>query len=111
MNPKLLDKIVSSSLKQTTLRVDEWDVELGVREMTAEQRVAFAERAKSNPRVATVRLVIDCTYDPENNLAVFEPAHQDMLLSKSGAAVERIAGKIVELSGLTESSVKELEKN
>jgi len=107
----ILDRIASVELKKDSLDVPEWGVLIGVREMTARERNDFGENCRKQPTTATVRLVIDCAFDPENGKPLFEKAHQDMLLSKSGAAVERIAKRIVELSGMTDDSAKEIEKN
>ena len=60
---------------------------------------------------AAVRLIIDCATDPATGAKLFEKAHQDMLLGKSGDVIDRIATKICELSGLTDKAAEDLEKN
>jgi hypothetical protein len=84
---------------------------VGIREMTASERVKFGEDAKKIPALAMVRLVISILTDPATGAKVFEPAHQDALAQKSGAVVDRIVTEICRLSGLTEDSAKDLEKN
>lgn len=107
-----LDRIMAVKLKESTIQVAEWEgVNVGCREMTAAQRVAFGEGAKKSTQIAMARLVIECTFDPENGKALFEKAHQDTLLDKSGAALIRVSDEICRLSGLTDKAADELEKN
>jgi hypothetical protein len=107
----IADRILSVELKTETIEVPEWGVKLGIRELDASGRVAFAEDAKRRPAVAVVRLIIGATFDPETGKPVFEPAHQDALLARSGAVVDRIATEICRISGLTDGAAEALEKN
>ncbi|WP_353189122.1 hypothetical protein [Pseudomonas sp.] len=107
----ILDRIASVTLKAGTIEIPEWGVEIGVREMTARERVEFGANAKNIPHAAAVRLIIDCATDPATGSKLFEKAHQDMLLGKSGDVIDRIATKICELSGLTDKAAEDLEKN
>lgn len=107
----ILDRISAVTLKTDTLTIPEWGVEIGVREMTARERVDFGDNAKKIPHAAAVRLIIDCATDPDTGKPLFERAHQDMLLGKSGDVIDRIATKICELSGLTDKAAADLEKN
>jgi hypothetical protein len=52
-------------------------------------------------------LVIAACFDPESGEQVFEPTDRDMLLSKSGSALERIAQKVIKMSGLDDIEAKE----
>lgn len=107
----LADRVLAVELKTEIVDVPEWGIKLGVREMDAAQRVKFGEDAKKTPALALVRLLIACAFDPETGAAAFEPAHQDSLLKKSGAVIDRIATVICRISGLTDQSAQELEKN
>tara|TARA_R110000868_G_scaffold7685_1_gene40913 strand:- start:245 stop:580 length:336 start_codon:yes stop_codon:yes gene_type:complete len=107
----ILEKISAVTLKTDKLAIPEWEVEIGVREMTARERVEFGDNAKKIPHAAAVRLIIDCATDPATGAKLFEKAHQDMLLGKSGDIIDRIATKICELSGLTDKATEDLEKN
>lgn len=107
----ILERISAVTLKTDTITIPEWGVEIGVREMTAKERVEFGANAKNIPHAAAVRLIIDCATDPATGAKLFERAHQDMLLGKSGDVIDRIATKICELSGLTDKSAEDLEKN
>ena len=109
---KILDRVLASELKTEDLFVPQWGETVRVREFTAGERVDFAKTSQGpDCRLATVRAVIACTLDPENNQPVFERAHQDMLVKKSAAAVELIGEKILTLSGILKESADELEKN
>lgn len=107
----ILERISAVTLKTDVIEIPEWGVQIGVREMTAKERVDFGDNAKKLPHAAAVRLIIDCATDPETGAKLFEKAHQDMLLGKSGDVIDRIATKICELSGLTDRASAELEKN
>lgn len=106
----IADKILAVPLKTATVEVPEWGVTVGIREITAAERVKFGEDAKKTPALAVVRLVI-ATLTDETGAKVFEPAHQDALLQKSGAVLDRVVTEILKLSGMTEDTAKDLEKN
>jgi hypothetical protein len=107
----LLDRIIAAELKESVIDVPQWGASIGIREFTADQRMKFAEQAQKNASRALVRSVIDCTFDPETKKPLFEPAHQDLLLEKSGAAIGVISDAIIELSGMSAKSAETLEKN
>ena len=108
---KILDRVLAAELKTEDLFVPQWGETVRVREFNAGERVDFVKDAQGQTRVATVRAVIACTLDPETGKPVFERAHQDMLVTKSAAAVELIGEKILKLSGILKESADELEKN
>lgn len=107
----IAEKILACPLKTGTMEVPEWGVTVGIREITAAERVKFGEDAKKTPALAVVRLVIATLTDAETGAKVFEPAHQDALLQKSGAVLDRVVTEILKLSSMTEDSAKDLEKN
>lgn len=108
---KILSKVLATELRAEDLFVPQWGETVRVREFTSGERVDFAEAVRNSNRAATVRAVIACVSDPETGLPVFERAHQDMLMSKSAAAVELIGEKILRLSGMLKDAADELEKN
>jgi len=107
----IADRILSVELKTEVIDVPEWQIKIGIREMDAGQRVKFGEDARKNAALAVVRLLISCAFEPDSGKAIFEPAHQDTLLKKSGAVIDRIATEICRLSGLTNEATAEAEKN
>lgn len=105
-------KALSAKLKSSKMIIPEWEnVEIGIREMTAMQRYEFGQTAQSSPAKATARAIIACVFDPSTNQAAFDSADQDVLASHSADIIERIAGEIMRLSGLTAASETALEKN
>jgi hypothetical protein len=108
---KILDRVLAAELKTEDLFVPQWNETVRVREFNAGERVDFAADVAKNPRLASVRACIACVSDPSDGKPVFEKAHQDMLLTKSAAAVELIGEKILRLSGMLKDSADELEKN
>ena len=108
---KILDRVLAAELKTEDLFVPQWGETVRVREFNAGERVDFVKDAQGQTRVATVRAVIACVTDPETGKQVFERAHQDMLLTKSAAAVELIGEKILTLSGILKDAAEDLEKN
>lgn len=108
---QILDKILSSQLKRATIHVPQWDVEIGLRELTAAESLKFGETSKISLMRAMAEMVISCAFDPQTDKPLFEPAHRDVLETKSGAALKTIAEKITELSGMNEKGAAELEKN
>jgi hypothetical protein len=107
----IAEKILACPLKTATMEVPEWDVTVGIREITAAERVKFGEDAKKTPALAVVRLVIATLTDPETGGKVFEPAHQDVLLQRSGSVMDRVVTEILKLSAMTEEKAEEVEKN
>ncbi len=92
--------------------VPEWGATIGLRGMTARQRADFAKVAATDPAKATVRALIDCAFDPATpDKPLFETAHQDALLKKSGKAIDDLVKVIIRLSGFDTEAEKELEKN
>lgn len=109
--------LVSSILEvkdiaEEIVQVKEWNATIGLRGMTARQRADFAKIAATDTAKATVRALIDCAFDPATpDKPLFEAAHQDALLKKSGKAIDDLVKVIIRLSGFDTEAEKELEKN
>lgn len=97
------------------LDVPEWGVKVEVRGLTGRERAQLvqpiADTQHADMRVMYGNLVILGTYDPETGLPVFSRGDEDALLGKSGAAVERVALRVMELSGLTEDALNRAGKD
>lgn len=113
MSSKLRDKIANiKDIKEEKLHIPEWDVELLIKSLSGAERNKIMNTAMNKDgKVDLDRfypdIVIASCFDPETNEQVFEPADRDMLLSKSGAALERIAQKAIKMSGLDDLDQKE----
>lgn len=105
------DRVIASELKTATMEVPQWGGAVGVREMTVAQRVSFASEWGKRQAVALVRVLTDCTFDPDTGKAIFERADQDVLVEKGGGAVSAVTDRIFTLSGYTAEAAAELEKN
>lgn len=123
---KLKDKILAApDLKAESLEIPEWDVTVEVRGMSGKLRAKFVEMAYQNgmgseqdqAKMGAAMLplfpefVLDGVYDPENGEKVFAAGDLEALLQKNGQVLERIALKVIELSGLNEKAVDEAGKN
>lgn len=110
---KLRDKIANiKDIKEEKIHIPEWDVELLIRSMTGATRNKIMNTAMTKDgKVDLDRLypdiVISSCFDPETGEQVFEPTDREMLLSKNGAALERIAQKAIKMSGLDDIEGKE----
>ena len=97
----------ASDLTSEELYVDLWDVTIGVRSMDGNARANLIENfsdedGKMSFRKLYPELLIQCTFDPEDGAPVFEDTEADrqLIMSKSGAALEQVARKAMEMSGL-----------
>jgi hypothetical protein len=110
---KLRDKIAGiKDIKEERLYIPEWGVELNIKSLSGAARNKILNTAMDkNGKVDLDRfypdLIIASCFDPETGEQVFEPTDRDMLLSKNGAALERIAQKATEMSGLNDIESKE----
>lgn len=102
----------AKDIAEEIVQVPEWKAAVGIRGLTARQRADFAKAAATDPAKATVRALIDCAFDPDApDKPLFEQAHQDALLKKSGKAIDDLVKVVLRLSGFDTESEKELEKN
>lgn len=107
----LRDKILQAQdLRSELLDVPHWGVKVEIRTLTAKERSSLIGKAMNRQTgdidygILYPLLVVACTYDPETGEKVFTEADTDALGGKSGAAMEHIAQKAADLSGLTEEA-------
>lgn len=112
----LRNKILGArDLKADLMEIPEWDgVTIEVRGMSGKARAKFVETAFQNgltgePDQAKMgaamlplfpEFVLDGVYDPDSNERVFQASDLEALLAKNGDVIQRIAMKVIELSGL-----------
>lgn len=112
----LRDRILQASdIVSESVTVPEWDVTVDVRTMTGAERARIMQAAAdAGGRIDFERVfpdvVIACSHDPETGERVFTSDDRDALMSKSGAAIDRIAQVGLRLSGFTEQSQTEMGK-
>lgn len=110
----------AKDIKSETVAVPEWDLRDGdgnviqafvcvVKGLNGSDRADLLQNATmANGRPDYKKLyplvVQLCTYDPETGMRVFDREDIPMLNEKSGSALDRIATKALELSGLSNES-------
>lgn len=106
-----------NDIPEEMVEVPEWDVKIMVRGMTGKGRANFLRRS-TDPVTGNIQyenfypeLVIACSFDPETGEQIFDPADRDMLNSKSGMALGRVADVAQRLSGLGGDDIEEAKKD
>jgi hypothetical protein len=109
----LRDRILSANdIQKDLIHVDAWDVDVEVRTMTAIERarliaVCTTEAGSVDMEKMYPLLVIAGVYDPESGAPVFTHEDVDSLQEKSAGAIEFIAQKVMEASGMKEKAIDE----
>lgn len=113
----LRDKILAADdIQSEMVEVPEWDCTLEVRGMNGADRsrilelAAGADDGKISVGSMYVETVIAATYDPETGERVFTDADRDVLMSKSAAAIDRIAQVGMRLSAMSSEAQDEAKK-
>lgn len=107
------DRILQAKdIHSSSLTVEQWDVKLEIRTMTAVERSRLvATCTKPDGTVDMEKmyplLLIAAVYDPETGEKVFTAEDMGALQDKSAAAVELVAQKVMEVSGMTAKAVDE----
>lgn len=107
----LRDRILQAKdIQSNKLTVEQWGVELDIRTMTAIERSRLvATCTKPDGTVDMEKmyplLLIAAVYDPETGEKVFSNEDVESLQEKSAAAVEFVAQKVMEVSGMTPKAV------
>ena len=100
--------LTADDLGSRIVDVPEWDVQIELRGMTGKQRMKLWEATQAKSREHFYAdLLIACTYDPDTDELLFEPADRDAIGSKSGAVLDRLTGIINELSGTSIDDAEE----
>lgn len=107
----LRDRILQAKdIQSNKFTVEQWGVELDIRTMTAIERSRLvATCTKPDGTVDMEKmypmLLIAAVYDPETGEKVFSAEDIQALQEKSAAAVEFVAQKVMEVSGMSPKSV------
>lgn len=113
----LRDKILSSNdIKSEMVTVSEWDCDVKMKGLTGKQRARLLQDAvDSNGRMNLEKmypeLIIYSCFDPETDEQLFNIEDREILNTKSGGALEKLAIVAMRLSGLSKSAVDEAVKN
>lgn len=107
----LKDRILAAQdIPVRMVEVPEWGVTVEVRGMDGGGRADMLEQAMADDGEINLReiypdMVIFCTFDPETGIRVFEPGDREALLTKSAAAMDRVAKVAMSLSGFDDDAV------
>jgi len=103
----LRDKILAAEdIPSELVEIPEWGVELLVKGMTAGDRLMLMQNAydqvtqQVNMAIVYPDVVVACAYDPENGELIFSDSDKSELMKKASAAIERLAGVGLRLSGI-----------
>jgi hypothetical protein len=114
----LRDKILGmNDLKHQPCPIPEWDCTIIIKEMTGQQRARLLQNAvdvttgKMDLEKMYPELAIYSCMHPDTGQPIFQIEDRDFLNTKSGAALERIAGIAMQLSGLSSKGVENAVKN
>ena len=92
--------LAASDLKISTVHVEQWNLDITVRELNAGQRdEVISLHSKSDPMTAVYRTITLGAIDEEGN-QVFEEGDAEKLAEKSDSALGKIYKEIIKLSGL-----------
>jgi hypothetical protein len=107
MAASLRDKILAAEdIPSETVEIPEWGVQVVVRGMSAGDRLSLMHAAfdpateQVNMGIVYPDVVVACAFDPASGEPVFTAADKDAIMTKSSAAIERIANVGLRLSGV-----------
>lgn len=98
------------------VEISEWGVTVEVRTMSGAARALLMQSAVDDGGTIDLSkiypdVIIGCTYDPETGDFIFVPSDREMLMTKSGAALDKVAAVAMRLSGFTADSVDKAGKD
>ena len=110
---------LAKDIDREHVNVPEWDVTIEVRSMTVRQRAAFVAASQDNSeesgdRIENVygQILCTCCLDPETGEAIFDEDDLSWLMTeKSGAVIDRLVTRCLEVSGLKEKAIDEAGKD
>lgn len=111
------DLIMSAKDTHTeTVEIPEWGVTVEIRSMSGASRAALMQEAvNSGGQIDMGRvypdLIIQTCFDPETGEPVFEAGDRDLIMSKNGALLDRLAEVATRLSGFNEQAVDDAGKD
>ena len=108
----LRDRILAADdIPSEIINVPEWGCDVLVRGMTGADRASMLERAVTPEGAVSFsqfypEVVIATSHDPSTEERLFGENDRDLLMQKSGAALDRVATAGLRLSGMTDESSK-----
>lgn len=105
----------ANDLAEEVYEVPEWNASILLRGLTCEQLQRARNGAMKAGQLDTgllgVLVLIEGANDPASKDRLFEQAHRDALLKKNASVVDRIATRILTMSGAGPNAQADAEKN
>ena len=93
--------LAADDIASETVDVPEWGVKVTLRGMTGKQRIQLVDKASATEKGYMYSdILIEMAYD-EDGGQIFDPADREALADKSGGVLERLALKVLQLSGVS----------
>jgi hypothetical protein len=111
------DRILSAKDTHSEIvEIPEWGVTVELRSMSGAARAVLMQEAvqsEGNINMAKVYpdLIIQTCFDPETGEPVFEANDRDLIMSKNGSILDRLAEVATRLSGFNDKAVDEAGKD
>lgn len=103
-------------IKKEVMKIDVWDCDIEVRTMMASDRAdilnsVMTDDGKIDHKKFHAMMIVSACYEPGTDDLIFNPEDIEWLMQKSAGPIEKLAGKAMELSGLSKEAIGEAEKN
>ena len=113
----LRDRIIAvDDTQKEIVKIDEWGVEVEIRGMSGAARASISQdAAENNGNINFLKmmpeLVVQCCFDPETGEQVFDSKDKELVMGKSGAALDRIVNIPMRLSGFGDKAIGDAGKD
>ena len=113
----LRDRIIAvDDTQKEIVKIDEWGVEVEIRGMSGAARASISQyAAENNGNINFLKmmpeLVVQCCFDPETGEQVFDSKDKELVMGKSGAALDRIVNIAMRLSGFGDKAIDDAGKD
>ena len=113
----LRDRIIAvDDTQKEIVTITEWGVEVEIRGMSGAARASISQdAAENNGNINFLKmmpeLVVQCCFDPITGEQVFDASDKELVMGKSGAALDRIVSIAMRLSGFGDKAVDEAGKD
>ncbi len=109
----LRDRILAANdIESKVFHVAQWGIDIELRTLSASDRAQLVSSCMSADGTVDIQkmypsLIIACVYDPETGGRVFSIEDMDAISDKSASAVEFVAQKAMEMSGMKPDAIDE----
>ena len=113
----LRDRIIAvDDTQKEIVKIDEWGVEVEIRGMSGAARASISQdAAENNGNINFLKmmpeLVVQCCFVPETGEQVFDSKDKELVMGKSGAALDRIVNIAMRLSGFGDKAIDDAGKD